>query len=162
MKIDVMLSCYKDEFNDIALKMKEYSIKTVGFLINEYPNFQNVEKIFLSLSFVNDSQIKELNNIWRKMDKPTDVLSFPNFSDMKNEKPFHNCTLGDVIIAIPYSNMMADDLKIPLLMHITHLMVHGVLHLFGYDHYDDYTEKDMNLKTFQIMKMLGFSEFKIQ
>ena len=161
MNINIILSCYKDDFLSIAKEIKIYTKNVVELIIKDYPNFNLVQEINLSLAFVDNKQIQQLNYQWRGIDKPTDVLSFPNFTDIHLAKPFVNCTLGDVIIDIPYSQIDARDLDVPLLMHLVHLMVHGVLHLFGYDHQNDHDESIMNLKTLEIMHYLGFDKFKI-
>jgi probable rRNA maturation factor len=82
----------------------------------------------LSLSFVTDTRMRELNRVWRKIDRTTDVLSFP-----QEGGPDYR-VLGDIVISLDtagrhcvrYGSTLHDELK--------KLIVHGVLHLLGYDH----------------------------
>jgi rRNA maturation RNase YbeY len=84
-----------------------------------------VSEMELSLSIVNDVEMRALNNKWRGKDHSTDVLSFPQDDDL---------LLGDLVIsietaasqAVDHGHSIGDELRI--------LMVHGLLHLFGYDH----------------------------
>ncbi len=89
----------------------------------------------LSVVFSDDAHIRMLNSGWRGKDKPTNVLSFPAFPTKPGEKlpPM----LGDIVLA---AETVAREAKLegkPLDHHITHLVVHGVLHLLGHDHEDE-------------------------
>ncbi len=86
----------------------------------------------LSLVFTDDAAIRELNNDWRDKDKPTNVLSFPAFPIKTGQKP--GPMLGDIVIARETVEREAIDEQKPFDHHLTHLIVHGFLHLLGYDH----------------------------
>lgn len=86
----------------------------------------------LSLVFTDDAAIKELNNDWREKDKPTNVLSFPAFPIKPGQKP--GPMLGDIVIARETVLREALDEEKLFDHHLTHLIVHGFLHLLGYDH----------------------------
>lgn len=79
----------------------------------------------VDVSLVDDDEIKELNRKFRKKDRPTDVLAFP----YKGEK-----LLGDVIISRDTARRNASRFGVPLGREIRRLVVHGVLHVLGYDH----------------------------
>ena len=85
----------------------------------------------LAILFTNDAEMQALNRRWRGLDKPTDVLSFPADGP---EIPGEPAYLGDV--ALGYETAMADAAKMgrPAQAHVSHLLVHGFLHLLGYDH----------------------------
>jgi probable rRNA maturation factor len=89
----------------------------------------------LSVVFSDDAHIRTLNSGWRGKDKPTNVLSFPAFPVKIGEKlpPM----LGDVVLAAETVAREAELEGKPLDHHITHLVIHGVLHLLGHDHEDD-------------------------
>jgi probable rRNA maturation factor len=89
----------------------------------------------LSIVFSDDAHIRTLNAGWRGRDKPTNVLSFPAFPAKAGEKlpPM----LGDVVLAAETVAREAELEGKPLDHHIMHLVVHGVLHLIGYDHEDE-------------------------
>lgn len=89
----------------------------------------------LSLVFTDDAAIKELNNDWRDKDKPTNVLSFPAFPIKPGQAP--GPMLGDIVIALETVVREAEDEEKSFDHHLTHLIVHGVLHLLGYDHETD-------------------------
>ena len=89
----------------------------------------------LSVVFTDDAHIRTLNAGWRNKDKPTNVLSFPAFPVKPGEKlpPM----LGDVVLAAETVAREAELEGKPLGHHITHLVVHGVLHLLGHDHEEE-------------------------
>jgi len=88
----------------------------------------------LCIRFASDDSVHELNRQWRGKDKTTDVLSFP-----MQEGPDFDAgeSLGDIIIAVPYSRRAAAELQLPATDHMLHLIVHGTLHLLGHDHIGD-------------------------
>ena len=89
----------------------------------------------LSVVFSDDAHIRTLNSGWRGKDKPTNVLSFPAFpvTPGKRLPPM----LGDVVLAAETVAREAELEGKPLDHHITHLVIHGVLHLIGHDHEDE-------------------------
>lgn len=95
----------------------------------------------LCIRFASDNSVHELNREWRGKDKPTDVLSFP-----MQEGPDFDAgeSLGDIIIAVPYSRRAAAELQLSATDHMLHLIVHGTLHLLGYDHIGDDEAEEMH------------------
>lgn len=88
----------------------------------------------VSVLLTSDAQVRELNRIWRQQDKPTNVLSFPASSpDILSKAPM----LGDIVVAFETveREALADDKTIQ--DHLSHLLVHGFLHLLGHDHLDE-------------------------
>ncbi len=110
----------------------------------------------VSLVFTDDASIRAINAEWRAQDKPTNVLSFPAFPLTPGKKP--GPMLGDIILAHETLVREAKDLGKPFDEHLTHLLVHGFLHLFGYDHLeDDEAERMESLET-RILAGLGLSD----
>ncbi|PDT41877.1 MULTISPECIES: rRNA maturation RNase YbeY [Sinorhizobium] len=110
----------------------------------------------LSLVFTNDRSMREINAEWRNQDKPTNVLSFPAFPVTPGRMP--GPMLGDIIVAYETLKREADELEKSFDEHLTHLLVHGFLHLFGYDHIeDDEAERMEGLET-RILARLGLSD----
>ncbi len=110
----------------------------------------------VSLVFGDDEMIREINAEWRNKDKPTNVLSFPAFPVTPGKMP--GPMLGDIIIARETVEREAVELDKSFEDHLTHLMVHGFLHLFGYDHIEiDDAEKMESLET-RILAELGLSD----
>lgn len=95
----------------------------------------------LSVVFSDDAHIRTLNADWRGKDKPTNVLSFPAFPFAKGG-PLPPM-LGDIVLAAETVAREAALEDKPLENHITHLVVHGLLHLLGYDHETDAEAEEM-------------------
>ena len=106
----------------------EILINTANAVIQ---NIYNGEEVDLSLVITSDSVINDLNLRFRDMNSPTDVLSFPSeYIDPENSHKY----IGDIIISYPRAVDQAVIASHPIENEITLLIVHGVLHLFGYDH----------------------------
>jgi probable rRNA maturation factor len=88
----------------------------------------------VTVAFVSDKKIRELNRQFRHIDKPTDVLSFPSDSD--------DGDLGDIAISIQTAARQAKQSGLTLDGEIAQLLLHGLLHLSGYDHESDNGEMD--------------------
>jgi probable rRNA maturation factor len=86
----------------------------------------------ISLLITNDLEIKNLNSEYRNKDKATDVLSFPQISN--TESLIDSSSLGDIVISIDTAKKQALRYKCSLKKELTRLLVHGILHLLGYDH----------------------------
>jgi probable rRNA maturation factor len=95
----------------------------------------------LSVKFTDDSEVRALNAAFRNKDKPTNVLSFPMLEadgiDLATTADAGEMLLGDVVLAHGVCVAEAADRGISTETHASHLVVHGVLHLLGYDHMDD-------------------------
>ncbi len=95
----------------------------------------------LSVLFSDDANIQQLNNEWRGKDKPTNVLSFPAFPvEVGSPLP---PMLGDIALASETVTREAELENKPLEHHLTHLVVHGVLHLLGHDHEEEAEAEEM-------------------
>ena len=101
----------------------------------------------ISITLVDDKKIRKLNKQYRGIDKPTNVLSFELGDDI---------LLGDIFISIDTVVREAVDAKISVEEHVAHMIVHGMLHLQGYDHIKDKDAKIMETKEIQILKKLGY------
>ena len=110
----------------------------------------------VSLVFGDDEMIREINAEWRNKDKPTNVLSFPAFPLTPGKMP--GPMLGDIIIARETVEREAVDLDKSFEDHLTHLMVHGFLHLFGYDHIEVADAEKMEALETRILAELGLSD----
>jgi probable rRNA maturation factor len=107
----------------------------------------------VAIVLTDDSGIRTLNRDWRGIDKPTNVLSFPASS-----APGHNAqppTLGDIAIAYETTRREAESEHKPFAHHLSHLAVHGFLHLVGYDHENDADAEAMENLERTILAGLG-------
>ena len=103
----------------------------------------------LSIVLCDDAFIQGLNKQWRGKDKPTNVLSFPSAEAART------VALGDIIVAYETSAREAAERATPLADYFTHLVVHGFLHLFGYDHEDDRDATTMEALESRTLARLG-------
>ena len=103
----------------------------------------------VSILLSDDSAVRELNRQWRKIDKPTNVLSFPAPATPTAHGHFGH--LGDIVIAYETLQKECEDEACDFLHHLAHLSVHGFLHLNGYDHQTDAEADAMEAIESQIM-----------
>jgi len=108
-----------------------------------------VEGGTFSVAFISDRRMKELNGFFRGKDLTTDVLSFPHEAD--EFQPNENF-LGDIVISVEQAERQSKDNKLTLENEIQQLILHGVLHLCGYDHETDNGE--MNKRELQLRRQL--------
>lgn len=109
----------------------------------------------LSLLFTNDASIQEINTKWREIDKPTNVLSFPTKDLGPDDTPLP--LLGDIIFAYETIKGEAIELEKSFDAHLSHLIVHGYLHLFGFDHVENVEAEYMELTETRILASIGLS-----
>lgn len=116
--------------------------------------------IELSVRLTGDDIVRGLNAEWRGKDKPTNVLSFPMLNE--GELQIANVAgpellLGDIILARGVCEREAADKGVSFEEHATHLLVHGTLHLLGYDHHGDGEAADMEAREVRALKRLGIA-----
>jgi probable rRNA maturation factor len=100
----------------------------------------------ISVTLTDDEQMAQLNREYRDIDGTTDVLAFAQDEGMEMPKPSdpdYTPLIGDIIISVPTALKQAEEAKHPLNMELTILLIHGILHLFGYDHDNIYQQAFM-------------------
>lgn len=114
--------------------------------------------IEISVMLTGDEQVRALNAEWRDKDRPTNVLSFP----LADEGELREANvagpellLGDIVLARGVCEAEAAEKGISVDEHATHLLVHGTLHLLGYDHHDDDEASDMEAREVRALKRVG-------
>ena len=113
----------------------------------------------LAVMLTDDSGIRTLNNNWRGIDKPTNVLSFPALPPSGPSGPDDAPRmLGDIAIAYQTMRREADDEQKPFDHHLSHLAIHGFLHLIGYDHEQDDDAETMEALEQEILAQLGIAD----
>jgi probable rRNA maturation factor len=113
----------------------------------------------LAVMLTDDSGIRTLNSNWRGIDKPTNVLSFPALQPTAARRPEDAPRmLGDIAIAYQTMRKEADDEGKPFDHHLSHLAVHGFLHLIGYDHERDDQAEAMEALEREILAQLGIPD----
>jgi probable rRNA maturation factor len=114
----------------------------------------------LSVRLSGDDDVRKLNAQWRGKDKATNVLSFPmaESDDLTSAKLADaELLLGDIILARGVCEAEAADKGVSVEDHATHLVVHGTLHLLGYDHHDDDEAADMEAREVRALGRLGIA-----
>lgn len=152
MKIDGKIGLYKRKIGKI-------------FKIAEEVLGEDFENAYLSVNFVSDEKIRGLNREFRKIDKVTDVLSFPNLQKKAEEslKNFQSDAdfdtnmlfLGDVVISKNVAKAQAREFGHSMKREVCFLALHGLLHLLGYDHIEKGDEKIMNKLQDEILLRAG-------
>jgi probable rRNA maturation factor len=112
----------------------------------------------LAVMLTDDTGIRTLNNNWRGIDKPTNVLSFPALQPTAGAPADAPRMLGDIAIAYETTRKEADDEEKPFDHHLSHLAVHGFLHLIGYDHEKDDDAEAMEGLEREILAQLGIPD----
>jgi len=118
---------------------------------SDYPDLADTE---VSVKFTSDAEVRALNAAWRGKDKATNVLSFP-MADAPEGAPM----LGDIVLAEGVCAREAAAKNVPMETHATHLVVHGMLHLLGYDHETgDVEAEEMEAIERQALASLGIAD----
>ena len=115
------------------------------------------DDVSISVLFTNDAEISEINKQWRGKAKPTNVLSFPVSTETPVPKGEPR-PLGDIVMAYGTIFKEATEQKKPVANHVSHLIVHGLLHLLGYDHEIDAEAEIMEAREVEILKKLGIED----
>ena len=113
------------------------------------------EDLEATILLTDDESVRELNRLWRGKDKPTNVLSFPADVPSPAGEPRH---LGDVALAYETLAREAADEGKTMSDHMTHLVIHGVLHLLGYDHEVDDEAETMERTEVAALRALGIAD----
>jgi probable rRNA maturation factor len=107
----------------------------------------------VTIVLTDDVEMAELNRTWRGKDAPTNVLSFP-----AGDGPGEPGPLGDIVIAFETTQREANDENTALADHLSHLVVHGVLHLLGLDHMQDAEAERMEDLERNALAALGIAD----
>ncbi|WP_421789498.1 rRNA maturation RNase YbeY [Hyphobacterium sp.] len=105
----------------------------------------------LSVVFADDAAVLKLNSAFRQKDQPTNVLSFPAATTMSGQ-------LGDIALARETVFREAEEKSIPVSHHISHLVIHGFLHLLGHDHQTEVEAEEMEALERRALKRLNIAD----
>lgn len=119
------------------------------------PLIDHLQTAELTLRLVDDKEMTQLNHAYRQQNKATNVLAFPSTipAGIELEYPL----LGDVIICPAVIQAESIEQDKPLTEHWAHIIIHGVLHLLGYDHIQDSDAEIMQAAEIKLLAKLGFS-----
>jgi len=149
-----------DEEWDSSRPWDELARKAAAAAIaqSDYPELADTERaVEISVTLTGDEEVRALNAEWRHKDKPTNVLSFPMSNERDLSRSGPELLLGDIILAHGVCSAEAADKGVTVEQHATHLIVHGTLHLLGYDHHDDGQAEDMEAREIRALASLGIA-----
>ena len=143
-------------WDELARKAAEAAIAESAF-----PQLAKSDRLVeISIRLGDNDEVRALNAEWRGKDRPTNVLSFPMVasSELSDAKVAYNeLLLGDIILARGVCEAEAEEKGVSLERHATHLIVHGTLHLLGYDHHAEDEAADMEAREVRALSRLGIA-----
>ena len=145
MIIDLQIACEQETGLPTVEQIEQWATAAVQ------PQSDEVE---MTVRIVDEAESHELNLNYRGKDRPTNVLSFPFECPDEVELPL----LGDLVICRQVVEREAQEQDKPVMAHWAHMVVHGSLHLLGYDHIEDVEAEEMESLETQIMTGLGFAD----
>ncbi len=146
------------QFPKISILKKQFT-KAGEITLNHFLLSEDLKNSSVSVLFTDDKYIHKLNLETRKKDKPTNVLSFP-YSEFKNGKIVkldNSCILGDMVFGVETCLNESKEQNKQLLDHLTHLYVHSLLHLIGFDHIKEIEANSMENIEVNILKKMDIS-----
>jgi probable rRNA maturation factor len=149
----------QQDFLDSPLleRAAQYTLDMIPSLHADLPPALSSANITIVLT--DDRQLHELNHDFLDVDSPTDVLSFPS---LETDPETNELYLGDILISIPRAKQQAESGGHTLEVEVQLLVVHGTLHLLGYDHASDEEKSVMWNEQAKVLERLGLSRIKIQ
>ena len=149
ISIDVRDACWGDAKFDVTALCRSAAVEAIASAEEASGDVE------ISIVLADDAFVRELNRTWRNMDVPTNVLAFPSSGGDGILGAGAERLLGDVIVAFQTTQREAVELQLPLEHHFAHLIIHGILHLFGYDHIDDGDAAIMEKLEIEALARLG-------
>jgi probable rRNA maturation factor len=138
-----------------AFAAAEQAIDQVATALARHPRTRAVRGAEATIVLADDALVQQLNRTYRGKDKPTNVLSFPFQAPPGIETPR---VLGDVILAAETVRREADERRALPIHHLQHLVLHGLLHLIGFDHETELEAEDMERLETEILTGIGVAD----
>ncbi|MFC7440618.1 rRNA maturation RNase YbeY [Laceyella putida] len=153
------MKCKLDLNVEITVTPEEQrAINWVETVINRAAEAEELPPVEVSVTIVDNEQIHHMNKEYRKVDRPTDVLSFPLWEPDEEwviEEEEERVPLGDIVISLPKAREQAREYGHSIEREVGFLAVHGFLHLLGYDHETKEEEEEMFAKQEAILNLVG-------
>lgn len=146
MMLKVMIKNQTDRDTVISPDFQDKLKELVELTVKSEVDISSEKEI--SLTFMNNKEVKKLNARYRDKDEPTDVLAFP----------LEGKILGEVVVSVEQAEKQAEDYKHSLYRELGFLIIHGVLHLLGYDHKNKSDRAEMKAKENEYLQ--EFPEFR--
>ncbi|MEL7569639.1 MAG: rRNA maturation RNase YbeY [Eubacteriaceae bacterium] len=149
MKIKILQNNFTQ--HEIDASFLEYAEKAAYLILQDSGHDYEI-----GLNIVTEEEIQELNEEYRHIDAPTDVLSFVlNDEEMAQEEGY--VYLGDVVICLSIAKKQAQEYNHSLLRELVYLFVHSILHMTGYDHLNDEDKQNMRAEEERVMGLISLS-----
>ena len=162
MTLDIILDADPEWDSNISWDELARSAAIAAIAESAFPKLaEGPRAVEISLRLASDDEVRLLNAQWRGKDKTTNVLSFPmaegaELVGAEGEGP--GLMLGDIILAHGVCGREAEAKAMPIDRHAAHLMVHGTLHLLGYDHADEAQAADMEAREVRALARIGIAD----
>ncbi len=150
----------KIEFTGNARPLADVYLTGLTVLLEKMLAEKGLKEGEVNLILCNDHLMQELNRDYRDKDRPTDVLSFSYLDQpVAADAPEDLDAVGDIFISLERAALQAEDAGHSLEREVTLLAVHGMLHLFGYDHMQDADHQLMRARENELMKLFDSGDF---
>lgn len=151
---------YQLEYLDI--EENESYEKIISKVVKKCFEAEHLEnsKLYISITLTTPDNIKQINKEYRKIDKPTDVLSFPMFEKEEIDEKIQNQdfefedVLGDIVISVEQVKLQASEYGHSFERELAYMVVHGFYHLMGYDHMVEEDKRIMRQKEESVLNVL--------
>ncbi|MCF6092823.1 rRNA maturation RNase YbeY [Microaerobacter geothermalis] len=154
-----------DIMEDESFQLTPEQIELIDRVLQKAAELEGLKKGEVSVSLVGDEEIQQLNKEYRGINRPTDVLSFAieemgegedmiYFEESGQEAEDYPALLGDIIISIPRAMKQAEEYNHSFERELGFLVVHGFLHLLGYDHQTEEEEKKMFSRQEEVLQAI--------
>jgi probable rRNA maturation factor len=153
------LQVREDRWKEALPNLETVANKMTRLALEDYPGNGEICLVLMA-----DADVQALNKSYRGVDKPTNVLSFPADEDFEDDDPafgnpvLSDLVLGDIVFAFETVQREAKEQDKNISDHFSHLLVHGVLHLLGYDHENERDAGQMEDLERKILKRVGISD----
>ena len=153
MKIRIYYNNIQDNIR-VGWRLKSLLHKSIQATL-KYENI-NAKSVEVSITFADNESIRQLNNSYRGIDRPTDVLSFPLEDVIDKTENNTALALGDIVISLQRAQEQANEFGHSFDREVAFLCIHSMLHLLGYDHeLGEEQDKDMRQRQRNIIKSIG-------
>jgi len=147
------MNVYFDNRQDKIIVTKEIESMIIEVIKQSIKEENIVDNCEVSVSFVDNIEIRNLNKEYRGIDKETDVLSFPLIEDISLQTGY--ILLGDIVVSLEKAKEQAMEYGHSFEREVAFLVSHSMFHLFGYDHIDEENTKLMREKEETVLEKLG-------
>ena len=158
LNIDIAEDGWLEKLPEVEKLSEDIFAEVISELKPEW--LEGKKEVNINLSLSDDEEIRQLNFEFRQLDKPTNVLSFANIDDEEFDaylKRNEEIELGDIIIALQTMVEQSVEQEISLHDHYCHILIHGFLHLLGYDHETEEERTVMREKEESTLAKLGLT-----